>query len=176
MKKNNKTIIITVITVVLLLVTVSTCVYIIIKNNNSSKETMQIEIEKAWSASISSSAETPKFLTALDNKSNFEVMNVKYDGSKHYTVKVSVTSPDILTEINEYQKSLANGISTKQFDDEITNIINSAELKTTEQTVTVIFVNGEPEVSFSEGFIDAMYGYAYKNTLEQINDLLVIEY
>ena len=48
-------------------------------------------------------------------------------------------------------------------------------MKTTEQTATVIITDDTKEITFSDDFIDAMYGYAYNYAKTETDKALSLE-
>lgn len=146
--------------------------FLLFYNSDSSKETrMQKRLEEAWNIEISEDA--PEFFKAFDEKSYFKVTDISDDGQGHFTVTADVTSPDVYQAIINYQNSITNLVSNEEMDSVLTQIINDADLKTTTQTVIFIETDGESVVQFSEDFIDAMYGYAYKYSMEQFKNATV---
>lgn len=156
----------------LFIVVLSGILFLLVYNSNSSKEArMQKRLEEAWNIEISDDA--PEFFKAFDEKSYFKVTDISDDGQGHFTVTADVTSPDIYQAIIDYQNSITYLVSYEEMDSALTQIINDADLKTTEQTVVFIETDGEDVVQFSEDFVDAMYGYAYKYSMEQFTNATV---
>ena len=119
--------------------------------------------------------EIPEFFKTFIEKSYFEVTDVKDDGSGHYTITASVSSPDIKDALIDYQKNFDVNETKEDIDKKITEIINNAEMKTTEQTATVIITDDTKEITFSDDFIDAMYGYAYNYAKTETDKALSLE-
>ncbi|MDO4364493.1 MAG: hypothetical protein Q4C99_08195 [Clostridia bacterium] len=176
-KKNTdaKKIIIIVLVTVLVVAGFAASVYFYISNTQNSIKKMQESLQTTWNEAYDNSEEIPEFFKAFNEKSNFEVTNVKDDGSGHYTVTASVTSPDIKDALIDYQKNFDVNQTKDDIDKKITEIINNAEMKTTEQTATVIITDEQTEITFGEDFIDAMYGYAYNYAKAETDKALSLE-
>lgn len=174
--KSKKKMILILILSVILAVAIGVGIFFFIQGRTATKESMQENIKASWSQSIETEEETPEFVKMLDSRSSFEVKKVTNDGSGHYTVTVSVSAPNIKDGILNFQKEIDEKISQEEMDKQIAQIAKNAELVETEQTVTVIMVDGEPEVTFSEGFIDAMYGYTYSDILSQLQEYYNVDY
>lgn len=139
-------------------------------NSRVSNETLQETITNAWTRETEE--EIPGFLTDIESKASFTVVDFVDNGKGHYSVEVEATSPDIYQEIIDYQRSITEIIGTEEIDKQLSRIIEEAELKTTQHTLTVIYSDGEPEVKFTEEFVDAMYGYAYIYSINAIEEIL----
>lgn len=139
---------------------------------DTSENGMDKIISTAWEESKTELENTPEFVSRLENKSSFDVKDVQDDGEGHYTVTVDVEAPDISQALQDYQDSISDKAPSKEeMDKEICNIIDNAEMKNSKFTLTVIEVDGEYDVRFSDGFIDAMYGYSLAKSMNQVEDL-----
>lgn len=178
-KKNTDTkkIIIIVLVAVLIIAGFAASVYFYISNTQNSIKKMQLSLQTTWNEAYNynDNEEIPEFFKAFNEKSYFEVTDVKDDGSGHYTVTASVSSPDIKNALIDYQKNFDVNETKEDIDKKITEIINNAEMKTTEQTATVIITDDAKEITFSDNFIDAMYGYAYNYAKAETDKALSLE-
>lgn len=123
-------------------------------------------IQQEWDDSISE--DQPVFLSSIDSRSNFEYIDYTFDGASTYTIHYNVSSPDISSLLfSDQYNSDQNNMSNDELNNELINMINAAEIKTTEQVVYV-FVSQttaddpqEIDIKFTDGFIDAMFCYSY---------------
>lgn len=123
-------------------------------------------IQEEWENSKSS--EQPAFLSVIDSRSSFEYLDYSFDGASTYTIRYNVSSPDIRSVLfSTPNNTEQTAKSEEDINKELTNMINSAEIKTTEQIVYV-FVSQlsdedpqEIDIKFTDGFIDAMFCYSY---------------
>lgn len=143
-------------------------------NSSSVKNSqMQKVLEEAWYIETTEADEDiPNFYTAIEEKSSFEVTKVVEDVSGHYTITANVTSPNIYEALVDYQNSMTSVESDEEMDKLLTNIINSADLETSSQTVTYVETEDDASVQFSDEFVDAMYGYAYTYAMQQFEALM----
>lgn len=176
-KKNTdkKKIIIIVLVAALIVAGFAASVYFYISNTQNSIKKMQESLQTTWNEAYNDNEEIPEFFKAFIEKSYFEVTDVKDDGSGHYTITASVSSPDIKDALINYQKNFDVNETKEDIDKKITEIIKNAEMKTTEQTATVIITDDTKEITFSDDFIDAMYGYAYNYAKAETDKALSLE-
>ena len=117
--------------------------------------------------------EESSFLYSLYATAHYEIINMEKDTESSYLVTASVTAPDILQGLIDYQNGLNATPSAEEMNRKIIELIDSASLKTTEQTISVfIMEDGGLHVAFSNGFLNAMSGYAYQYAMEQIESLM----
>lgn len=111
------------------------------------------------------------YINTLKEKSSFEINNIE-EQDNVYTVTLSVTAPDIESGVEEYQKSITSVPTDGEMNETLKSIIENADLKTTEQTVTVFVTDdGTYDVEFSSEFADAMCGYSYQYYVNQMQKL-----
>lgn len=111
------------------------------------------------------------YINTLKEKSSFEINNIE-EQDNVYTVTLSVTAPDIKSGVEEYQNSITSVPTDGEMNETLKSIIENADLKTTEQTVTVFVTDdGTYDVEFSSGFVDAMCGYSYQYYVNQMQKL-----
>lgn len=130
---------------------------------------MQSEIEKAWN---SSEYDANSFVKNFDDTSSFTVTGVEETEENSYTVKLNVTSANILESFKQYQSSVEKMPSDEEINEKIKELISTSQKKTTEQTVTVFKTDDGFSVLFSEGFIDAMFGYSYIYCMDEMHNIL----
>lgn len=134
------------------------------------KGKMQSEIEAAWNSNTDYPANS--FLVSLEELSQFVVTDVQETEEDCYTVSLEVTSPDVLDDLITYQSSIEQRPSDDAMNDKINELISNAQLKTTQQTLTVYKTDGGFTVVFNEAFIDAMCGYSYSYCMEELGKVL----
>lgn len=139
-------------------------------NSRVSNETLQETIANAWA--YKTEEDIPEFLASIEARASFTVVDFVDNGEGHYSVVVEATSPDIYNEITDYQKSITEIIGVNEIDKQLNLIVEEASLKTTQHTITVVYTNSEPEVKFTEEFVDAMYGYAYIYSMKTLEEVL----
>ncbi len=135
----------------------------------SRRSEMHSLISQAWNqAALQEQEENPAFLQAFDERATFAVEDVKNEGDGYTVVTVTVTSPDISGAFESAQDALGGRTpTTDEMDEILTELVRDADLKTTQQTVSVIEDSaGGRHVWFNEAFADAMYGYAYSDAME----------
>lgn len=175
-KKNKKLIVVTICIIFITLAVVGTIITVLTIKSNNDKKLIFEAVETEWAKSIPE--EQPNFLTAIDNRAYFECKDIKKEADGFYVVTVDVSSPDIKTALNEYQEqTIGESVTDDKIDSAISDIIDSAEIKTTTHSVNVVQdQEGKYYVTFSEGFIDAMFGYAYTDAMNTlINEQSQIE-
>ena len=104
----------------------------------------------------------------LDEKSSFKCISTEEIGDGYYVVNVSVSSPDISKSLKEYQEKVSGEkFSTDEMNKKLCELIDSAEMKTTNQKVDVIVDEEENvRVQFNDDFVNAMFGYAYIESMQ----------
>lgn len=134
-------------------------------NKNNQKD-FSVEIQENWNASISDNQ--PEFLNLLDEKSSFEYISTESLGDGYYVATVSVSSPDISESIAAYQEEVyGKKTSKEEINEKLCELINSADLKTTTQTIDIIVdEDGNVRTQFNDNFINAMFGYAYIDSIK----------
>lgn len=143
-------------------------------NKENSIEKIQNVINEKWQESIP--AESAQFIKEFNERSKFQVVDLT-EINECLEATVWVASPDISISLQEYQNSGVDDLSDEEIDAGICDLINLAEINRTEQTVYVyIDVDGEYHVRFTEEFINAMFGYAFSDSVESLytaDELLV---
>lgn len=139
-------------------------------SNNKNQRDFSAEIQENWNLSLSENQ--PEFLNLLDEKSSFECVSTESPVDGYYVVTADVTSPDISESIKEYQQEVyGRKISEEEMNIKICELINSAELKTTQQTIDIIVDEDENvRVQFNDDFVNAMFGYAYIDSMQTYMD------
>lgn len=124
------------------------------------------QIHEKWNSSIADNQ--PEFLNLLDEKSSFKCISTEEIGDGYYVVNVSVSSPDISKSLKEYQEKVSGKkFSTDEMNKKLCELIDSAEMKTTNQKVDVIVDEEENvRVQFNDDFVNAMFGYAYIESMQ----------
>ena len=132
------------------------------------KKLLQAAVQQAWAESIPE--EQPSFLTALDERTEFHCIKVQKTENDCYTATFEVTSPDIQADLNVYQENAdSTDVTAENLNRQLSEIIQSAELKTSVQTVTAMLCSdGTYHIVFNDGFIDAMFGYAYIDAMHAL--------
>lgn len=111
------------------------------------------------------------YISNLNEKTSFEIESIEKENDI-YTVTLDVIAPDISSKVEEYQNSITSIPSEDEMNEKLKSIIDSSELKTTQQTVTVFVIDdGTYDVEFSSGFADAMCGYSYQYYVNQMQKL-----
>ncbi len=123
-------------------------------------------ILEEWESSINE--DQPEFLDLLDERSSFKCIRLDSVADGYYVVTAKVSSPDINESLKEYQNQVySQEINEEEMNKKLCELINSAELKTTEQTVDVIVdEDGNVRVQFNDDFVNAMFGYAYTDSMK----------
>ena len=111
------------------------------------------------------------FMKTFDDYSSFKIIDVQKEKDCSI-VTCEVSSPNILDKLKEYQKSITEIPSDSEINEKIKEFIATSEIKTTKQTVNIFLTDNGNVVQFSEGFIDAMYGYSYTYSREQTNKMM----
>lgn len=139
-------------------------------SNKSTQKDFSTEIQEKWN--LSASENQPEFLNLLDEKSSFECVETESLEDGYYVVKANVCSPDISESIKIYQKeTYGKKISEEEMNAKLCELINSADIKTTEQTIDIIVDEDENvRVQFNDEFINAMFGYAYIDSMQTYMD------
>ena len=163
----------------IIILTGSTILFCCFHNKTTSSNYCQWQtvIQSEWDAA--KPVDAPSFLKTINNLSEFRVISVEETETNYFTIKVSVSSPDISCSLVEYQNCLSKEeVVTKDIiDKEITNIIKNAKLKTTEQIIYALKdTNGNYHIQFTEDFLDAMFGYAYNNALAVLTNESALEF
>lgn len=122
-------------------------------------------IRAKWQESIDTD-QKKSFLNVFDELSDFSCISYTCEKEDQYKVTVEVTAPDISSFLRNADDSDFVGFSETDIDAKFEEQIRSAEMKTSEQMVYVIFHGEEASVKFDEGFIDAMYGYAFSEAMQ----------
>jgi len=164
--KKSKIILIVLLVIALIISGISICLKVV-KDKKEQEIFDAIALE--WEKSIP--GEQPIFLTELDSLSNFECLSMVEEAKDYFVVQVCATSPDILNGVNEYQERVEGGNPTvAEMNEVLADIIKSSELRSSQHEIYVVRDNnGEYHVTFSESFIDAMFGYAYLDAIETLN-------
>ena len=84
--------------------------------------------------------EESSFLYSLYATAHYEIINMEKDTESSYLVTASVTAPDILQGLIDYQNGLNATPSAEEMNRKIIELIDSASLKTTEQTISVFIM------------------------------------
>lgn len=135
-------------------------------SSKSNQKDFSSEIQEKWNSSASENQ--PEFLNLLDEKSSFECVLTESFGDGYYVVTANVSSPDISESIKTYQQEVyGKKISKDEMNTKLCELINSADLKTTQQTIDIIVDEDENvRVQFNDEFINAMFGYAYIDSMQ----------
>ncbi len=138
------------------------------ENANIVDEDFSNEIQEEWNLSIPKNQ--PEFLNLLDEKSSFECLTTESLGDGYYVVNVSVSSPNIGESLKAYQENVSSEkISTDEMNKKLCELINSAEIKTSNQSVDVIVdEDNNVRVQFNDDFINAMFGYVYIESMQSL--------
>lgn len=155
-------------TIVILVLTVFLCFLVGCSNLNKN---ITSEINSAWENS-GEEYDADSFMKSFDDYSSFTIDNIEETEKDCFIVTCSVTSPDVLERLKSYQNEITEIQSEDVMNKEIIEIINNSELKTTQQNVTVFKTDNGYKVEFSEGFIDAMYGYSYIYCRNEMNNMI----
>lgn len=166
-KPVNKKVIISV--AVIMSIVLVTVISIAILNSIEKKEIYN-SISYEWEASIPK--EQPKFLSALDETSSFECIDIVEEPKDYFIVTATISSPNILAALDEYQQQMYyKELGEEEINEALCNIIYSAPIKTSEHNIYVVKDRqGKYHVNFSESFVDAMFGYAYIDATQTLND------
>lgn len=121
----------------------------------------------------SSNFEETSFMHSLEERSEFTIDDIQEGEEEgYYEVTCSVTSPDILDSLKQYQNNSMKVETNESMNSKIIELVNNGQLKTTNQTVTVFETEDGYYVEFSEGFVDAMYGYSYSYCRNEMNNMI----
>lgn len=156
------------ITAILFLLIVVLCFLVGCSNSNKN---IVSEINATW-VNSREEYDADSFMKSFDDYSSFTIDNIEETEKNCFVVKCSVTSPDILERLKSYQKEITEIQSEYVMNKEIIEIITNSELKTTQQNVTVFKTDNGYKVEFSEGFVDAMYGYSYIYCRNEMNNMI----
>ena len=167
-KKKKVIIIISVIVAVLAVVAIAVAV-IFFMQKEESIEAFQSAVENSW-ASQTEAEGKPEFMKLLESKSTFSVANFAENDEEHYTLEITVSSPDILPAMQNLNKMMKKELSQKEIDTLLTKAVKDARPKTSTVNLNVTKTQNNYRVEFSEEFIDAMYGYAYSYANSQLNE------
>lgn len=138
-------------------------------SSNNLQEDIYNAIYDNWNAF--NDVDENSYINNLRERTSFEIESIEKQDD-FYTVMLNVTSPDISNGAEKYQNGITYIPSDDEMNENLKNIIESAELKTTEQTVTVFVTDdGTYDVEFSGGFADAMCGYSYQYYVNQMQKL-----
>lgn len=138
-------------------------------SSNNLQEDIYNAIYDNWNAF--NDVDENSYINNLIERTSFEIDSIKKQDDV-YTVTLNVISPDISVGIEEYQNSITAIPSDDEMNEKLKSIVENADLKTTEQTVTVFVTDdGTYEVEFSGGFADAMCGYSYQYYVNQMQKL-----
>ena len=167
---NKKSKIIVLISVLLAVAVIAAAVVIIfvVKGSNAA-EIIPEEIENAWVASAE--YEENSFMNMLDERSSFTIDDIQEEEDDVYKVTCTVSAPDIKDALDEYAKSVSGIPDDKEINESISQMLETAPIKETSQSVTVFKTDDGFSVEFSDDFVDAMCGYSYKFCKAQMNEL-----
>lgn len=135
-------------------------------NQEKMKQVVQSEWESAGTFDENS------FMQVFSEYAVFVFLDMQKSAADCYTLSYEVTSPNILDALKNYQNNITEIPDDAQMNAKISEIIQNATPKTTTQTVTVYTTDDGYQVVFSQGFIDAMYGYCYTYCMEEIHKVL----
>lgn len=163
MKKNIK-IISALLLIILLLTVFSGCSAV-------SKDKAADEISKAWNEA---GTEFPQgsFMGVFDEESTFTVVEVTKVEKDYYCAACNVISPNILEDMKKYQQNEGTDATPEEMNSAIIEMIKNGKPTATVQTVDIFKTDKGYSVVFSEGFVDAMYGYTYSYYKEQLNNMI----
>lgn len=163
MKKNIK-IISALLLIILLLTVFSSCSAV-------SKDKAADEISKAWNEA---GTEFPQgsFMGVFDEESTFTVVEVTKVEKDYYRAACNVISPNLLEDMKKYQQNEGTDATPEEMNSAIIEMIKNGKPTATVQTVDIFKTDKGYSVVFSEGFVDAMYGYTYSYYKEQLNNMI----
>ncbi len=168
-ENKKKNIIIISLLLVLAIAVTATIVFVILHNRVPSNGAMQDEIYKVWTEA--NSFDDTSFMAAFETESSFVVTSVEEREEDCYVVTCDVTAPNLLDLLTQYLDGLTQRPTESKINDAIVEMISSAELQTTQQTVTAFKTDDGYVIEFTDGFIDAMYGYSYNYCCEQLENV-----
>ena len=138
-------------------------------NGAPNENTMQNEIQNAW-VEVNDFNDT-SFMDTFEMYSSFVVTSVEKSEENCYVITCDVSSPNILDSLIKYCDNLKKRPSEEEMNDKIIKMISSSEVQVTQQTVTAFKTDDGYVFEFSDGFIDAMYGYSYNYCCEQLENV-----
>lgn len=136
-----------------------------------SKDKAADEISKAWNEA---GTEFPQgsFMSVFDEESTFTVVEVTKVEKDYYRAACNVISPNILEDMKKYQQNEGTDATPEEMNSAIIEMIKNGKPTATVQTVDIFKTDKGYSVVFSEGFVDAMYGYTYSYYKEQLNNMI----
>ena len=136
-----------------------------------SKDKAADEISKAWNEA---GTEFPQgsFMGVFDEESTFTVVEVTKVEKDYYRAACNVISPNILEDMKKYQQNEGTDATPEEMNSGIIEMIKNGKPTATVQTVDIFKTDKGYSVVFSEGFVDAMYGYTYSYYKEQLNNMI----
>lgn len=154
--------------VVIMIIIVSILLYL----DSKEEQTIYDVIYSEWANSIPK--EQPEFLNAMDELSSFDFVDIVEEPKDYFTVTVDTYSPNISETLNEYQEQMYDEqLTEEEVDAVLCEIIYNAPINTTTHYIYVIRdEDNNYHVNFSESFIDAMFGYAYTDSMKTLNEEL----
>lgn len=128
--------------------------------------------ETAWGDS--KGEEDPEFLKKLDEKSSFSFSACEQIEDGYYIITFDVISPDINAAMKTLDSEMDISLLTsEEIGAKFCEIIDSAEMLTSSQTAIVIVdEEGIAHIKFTQGFVNAMYGYVYNDAFESLANVL----
>lgn len=111
------------------------------------------------------------FMKEFASYSEFDVVGVEKD-ENCYILTCKVSSPYILDGLKEYQETLEDIPSEEDMNTKLINLITTSEMKTTEQVIRVYETDENKVVEYTDEFIDAMYGYAYLYSIDELQKMI----
>lgn len=165
-KKRNKIAI--VVSVFLLVVGLVILIFVLCKGD-ASVENMQNELQNAWVEG--NDFDDTSFMDTFEINSRFVVTSVEESEENCYIITCDVSSPNILDLLIEYCDNLEKQPTEEEINEEIIKMISSSDVQVTQQTVTAFKTDAGYVFEFSDGFIDAMYGYSYNYCCEQLKNV-----
>lgn len=170
-KRNRKKYILLGVGFLILTVAITATILVVLSYvRNPDEMHMQEEIYKVWTDANNFDANS--FLAAFETEASFIVTEVEEIDNDCYTITCDVTSPDLLELLIQYNEGLTQSLTDHEINSALIEMISSAELKTTQQTVTAFKTDDGYIIEFTDGFIDAMYGYSYNYCCEQLENLV----
>ena len=136
---------------------------------NNQEKIMQA-VQNEWESA--GTFDEGSFMQTFSECAEFVFVDMQKSSDDCYTLSYEVTSPDILDALKDYQNNITEIPDDEQMNAKITEIIQKSTPKTTTQTVTVYITDNGYQVVFSQGFIDAMYGYSYTYCMDEIHEVL----
>lgn len=127
-------------------------------------------VNEAWETA--NLEEQPDFLKILNQKSSYELKNVKKENGR-FLISVTVTFPSVDERLKELNVSdYPQSKESEEINSFLCEQINKSKLKKTKATIYAAKINNEYHISFSDEFVDAMSGGLYSYSKTTLVDML----